>query len=183
MAVAQQSPGWGPMQQPLCLVRRAGTGMALSLWEITQRLRGPAGRRGGHPHPKRKCSRDKHLLGETSWKGQLQAGKGDVGPEGCSLCTTAMAVLAPPVLCLLASIPVQYSVIRHKGLCQQTGCRGHRQRGGRLCLNPTHKPGERCWAEPPLPGPPVENGPRSGWGSGRGFSLPMQRLPGPGTQH
>lgn len=107
-----RAPGWGPMQQPLCLVRRAGTSMALSLREITQRLRGPAGRRGGHPHPKWKRSRDKHLLGETSWTGQLQAGKGDEEPEGCSLRT--MVMLAPPVLspCQHPSAVFSYSAQR-----------------------------------------------------------------------
>lgn len=172
--------GWGPMQQPPCPPQRAGTGTAPSLREITQRLHSLAGRRGGHPH---RGSLAQACRGQAGWKVQLQAGKGDMGPEGRSLHTTAMALLAPPVLCLLVSIPVRDSIIWHKGLCRQTGRRGHRQREGRLCPALIHKPGERCRAEPPLPGPHVAGSPRSSQGGGRGFSLPTPRHPGSGTQH
>lgn len=65
-------------------------------------------------------ARDKLLLGEAGWKGLLQAGKGNVGPERHSWCTLAMALLCPPLPCPLVSVPVVIELLDTR-LCHSPG--------------------------------------------------------------
>lgn len=126
------------------------------------------GRENGQTTPLK--ARIKLLLGGAGWKGLLQAGKGNVGPERRSLCALAMALLSPPVPDLLGSVPELSESLDTRAVPQhgQRGLRGH-QEG--LCPALSLAPGEWCQAEPALPRPRRSEGPRSGQDRGSGSPL------------
>lgn len=121
-----KAPGGGTTQQPLRPAQHAQLQHGPESLGEDPKASWP-GRENWQSHLKMGKARDKLLLGEAGWKGLLQAGKGNVGPERHSL--YFLTLLCPPPH-PLASVPVFIELLNTRAVPQPRSSR----KGG--CVQP-----------------------------------------------